>query len=107
MNSIDQQHAGYFISTDKAKLDIPCIHHYLSTDSYWAKNIPIELVQKSIEGSVCFGLYKKNDDPATQNSQVGFARVITDNATFVISLMFLFYHQNKERDLENTCWKRS
>ena len=48
---------GYEISTDRSKLDIPFIHQYLSTASYWAQHIPIELVKKSIEGSVCFGLY--------------------------------------------------
>ena len=82
MNGNDQHQDGYFISTDKKKLDIHCIHHYLSTESYWAKNIPLGIVQKSIEGSVCFGLYKKTNDPSSPNRQIGFARVITDNATF-------------------------
>jgi len=63
------------ISTDKTKLDIPFIHNYLSNESYWAKNIPIDVVKKSIEGSFCFGLYDKE-------KQFGFARVITDHATF-------------------------
>jgi GNAT superfamily N-acetyltransferase len=47
----------------------------LSKESYWAKNIPIELVKTSIEGSFCFGVYH-------QGKQIGFARVITDYATF-------------------------
>jgi len=63
------------ISTDKTKLDVPFIHDYLSNESYWAKNIPVDVVKKSIEGSFCFGLYDKE-------KQVGFARVITDHATF-------------------------
>lgn len=63
------------ISTDKTKLDVALIHHYLCTESYWAKNIPIALVEKSIAGSFCFGIYH-------QEAQVGFARVITDHATF-------------------------
>lgn len=66
---------GYIISTDKSLLDINAIHRYLSTDSYWAKNIPLTTVQKSIEGSFCFGMYH-------DHQQVGFARVITDKATF-------------------------
>lgn len=63
------------ISTDKTKLDVALIHHYLCMESYWAKNIPIALVEKSIAGSFCFGIYH-------QEAQVGFARVITDHATF-------------------------
>ncbi|HMU11272.1 MAG TPA: GNAT family N-acetyltransferase [Ferruginibacter sp.] len=63
------------ISTDKTKLDVTLIHHYLCTESYWAKNIPIALVEKSIAGSFCFGIYH-------HDAQVGFARVITDHATF-------------------------
>ena len=82
MNSIDQHQDGYFINTDKTKLDIPCIHHYLSTESYWAKNIPLDIVKKSIDGAICFGLYKKTNDPSSPRMQIGFARVITDNATF-------------------------
>ena len=66
---------GYSISTDKAKLDIGVIHHYLSVESYWAKNIPLEVVQRSIDNSLCFGLYH-------QHIQIGFARLVTDKATF-------------------------
>ena len=77
----------FVISTDKNKLDIEFIQNYLSNESYWAKNIPFETVQKSIDGSCCFGLYiNKNDLQATRNSpafeQIGFARVVTDHATF-------------------------
>ncbi len=64
----------FSISTDKEKLDIKMIHHYLS-NSYWAKNIPMETVKKSIEHSLCFGIY-------FVNKQVGFARVITDYTSF-------------------------
>jgi GNAT superfamily N-acetyltransferase len=65
---------NYSISTRKDKLDIPFIHQFL-TRSYWAENIPLETVQKSVDGSMCFGVYEGN-------RQVGFARVITDHATF-------------------------
>jgi GNAT superfamily N-acetyltransferase len=76
----------FFISTDKEKLDVEFIWNYLGKESYWAKNIPLEVVKKSIEGSFCFGLYFR--DPANEIAdhknyeQVGFARVITDHATF-------------------------
>lgn len=63
------------ISTDKTKLQVNYIHQFLSEESYWAKNIPIDVVISSIDGSTCFGVY---DD----NRQIGFARVITDHATF-------------------------
>ncbi len=66
---------GYSISTDKAKLDIGVIHHYLSAESYWAKNIPLEVVKRSIDNSLCFGLDH-------QHIQIGFARLVTDKATF-------------------------
>ena len=70
----------FFISTDKSKLNIEMIHQYLSNESYWAKNIPVGLVQQSVDGSFCFGVYKKESDAA--HTQIGFARVITDHATF-------------------------
>jgi GNAT superfamily N-acetyltransferase len=73
---IDEKKIGEFLySSDKEKLDVNYIHHYLSLESYWAKNIPREIVQKSIDGSLCFGVYY-------QEKQIGFARVITDYATF-------------------------
>lgn len=65
----------YSISTDKEKLDIRRIHKYLSDQSYWAQNIPLNVVKRSIENSLCFGIYK--DD-----KQIGFARVVSDFATF-------------------------
>lgn len=69
------QKEDFIISTDKTKLDIIYIYQYLSRDSYWAHSIPEELVRRSIEGSLCFGVYH-------HDSQIGFARVITDKSTF-------------------------
>jgi len=66
---------GYSISDDKSHLDIQVIHHFLS-NSYWAKNIPLETVQRSINNSLCVGIYD------VSNVQVAFARVITDFSTF-------------------------
>lgn len=73
--SIEQNINGYLISDNKALLNLEYIHHFLSEESYWAQNIPMEIVKKSIEGSWCFGVYK-------DQTQIGFARVITDGATF-------------------------
>ena len=64
----------FVISTDKSRLDRSLVQGFLSR-SYWAKGIPREIVDRSIENSLCFGLYHGEQ-------QVGFARVITDFATF-------------------------
>ncbi|MCF8262847.1 MAG: GNAT family N-acetyltransferase [Melioribacteraceae bacterium] len=56
-------------------MDLDIIYNFL-TNSYWAKGISKEIVRKSIDGSLCFGLFTE------QNKQVGFARVVTDSATF-------------------------
>lgn len=65
---------NYVISSDKKKLDISVIHGFLST-SYWSEDIPLDIVQKGISNSLCFGVYNGN-------KQVGFARVISDYSTF-------------------------
>lgn len=73
---------NFIISTDKNKLDVTYIHNYLCNESYWAKNIPSAIVKKSIDGSLCFGLYKTDGDKNIFDRQIGFARVVTDYATF-------------------------
>jgi GNAT superfamily N-acetyltransferase len=67
--------SDYTISTDKGQLDIALIHRFLSQESYWAQNVPLDVVMRSIDNSLCFGVYHGDQ-------QVGFARVITDQATF-------------------------
>ena len=64
----------FSISTDKNKIDVAYVHRFLSS-SYWAENIPLDVVERSIEGSLCFGVYHGEQ-------QIGFARVITDEASF-------------------------
>ena len=64
------------MSTDRARLDLEVIHRFLSTMSYWAEGIPRDVVARSIEHSLCFGVYDG------LGKQVGFARVISDFATF-------------------------
>ena len=66
----------YFVSTDKSRLDIQLIYQYLSFEAYWAKGRSMETVMKSIDHSLCFGLYHHHE------GQVGFARVVTDFAIF-------------------------
>jgi GNAT superfamily N-acetyltransferase len=69
-------HKGdYTISTDRERIDVETVHRYLTAESYWAAGIPLDVVIRSIEHSLCFGLYRGAQ-------QAGFARVITDYATF-------------------------
>ena len=63
------------ITTNKSKIDVAFVHHYLSEISYWAKGIPLALVEKSIQNSMCFSVFKNE-------KQIGFARVVTDYTTF-------------------------
>jgi GNAT superfamily N-acetyltransferase len=66
---------GYRISTDPTRLNRTLVHRFLSEQSVWARDIPAEVVDRAIEHSLCFGVYCGGE-------QVGFARVITDHATF-------------------------
>jgi GNAT superfamily N-acetyltransferase len=67
---------GYEISTDNDRLDLERIHHWLSTDAFWALGRSRETVERSVAASVNFGVYD------TAGRQVAFARVVTDLATF-------------------------
>jgi GNAT superfamily N-acetyltransferase len=69
------ERGDYLISTDRSRLNIALIHEFLSTTTYWALGRAPDVVQRSIDNSFPFGIYKGND-------QVGFARVVTDYATF-------------------------
>jgi GNAT superfamily N-acetyltransferase len=77
------------ISTDPARLDVEVIHNFLSR-SYWAEGIPKEMVERSLRGSICFGVYERG-------RQVGFARVISDCATFayLADVFILESHRGK------------
>jgi GNAT superfamily N-acetyltransferase len=66
---------SFRVSTERGELDLDLIHAFLSTQSTWARGISRELVERSIEHSLCFGGY-------LQDRQIAFARVICDNATF-------------------------
>lgn len=66
--------AEFVISTDRSRLDIEVLHGYLAS-SYWAAGMPREVLERGIENSLAFGIYQGDE-------QVGFARVITDLATY-------------------------
>lgn len=72
----ETHHGDYLISDDPARLDLDTIHGWLSRESYWAKDVPRDLVERSLRHSLCLGVY------ATSGAQVGLARVVTDYATF-------------------------
>ena len=65
----------YEIDTAKDRLDIALIHDFLSRCSHWARDIPRDVLDRAIANSLCFGLYRDGE-------QIGFARVVSDEATF-------------------------
>lgn len=65
---------GLVVTTDPARFDVPAIHAFLGT-TYWAKGRSLEVVERSIRGSLCFGMLE-------QERQIGFARAVTDRATY-------------------------
>ncbi len=81
---------GFRVNTDKAELDLHLIHRFLSEHTSWAKGIPRALVQKSIDHSLCFGGF-------IGDSQVAFARVISDYTTFanLVDVFVLQEHRGK------------
>ena len=87
---MEWQRDQYSISTDKSKLDVKMIHHYLYTQAYWAAGRPMSVVRKSVEHSLCFGVYDGD-------TQVGFARLVTDYAVigWICDLFILPSNQGK------------
>jgi GNAT superfamily N-acetyltransferase len=73
--TIEHHRGEYTLSDDSARIDAKAVHAYL-TRSYWAEGISLELVKRCVAGSLCFGVYHSSA------GQVGFARVITDRASF-------------------------
>lgn len=72
---VDWTVGAYVISTDAARLDIELIERFLANESYWARGIPRRVLEKAVQHSLCFGIY-------AGRAQVGFARVVTDYATY-------------------------
>jgi GNAT superfamily N-acetyltransferase len=71
----ERNHGGILVTTDPARLDLNTIHAFLSGASYWAAGISRDVMERSIRHSICFGAFDGG-------RQVGFARVISDRATF-------------------------
>ena len=84
---------GYTISTDKSKLDITAIHDYICNRSYWGQGRTIEAVQKSIDNSICFGVYDEDDN------FIGLARVVTDYTIFAYLMDLFILESYRKRGL--------
>jgi GNAT superfamily N-acetyltransferase len=69
------ERGGYRVTDDRAALDLGAIHRFMAGESYWAAGIPEAVMARAVAHSLCFGLFEGS-------SQVGFARVVTDRATF-------------------------
>lgn len=69
------QKGEFLISTDKLRLDLEVIHDFLANQSYWAQGRDLEVIKRGIDNSLNFGVYQGD-------RQIGFARVVTDYATF-------------------------
>ncbi|HLT45894.1 MAG TPA: GNAT family N-acetyltransferase [Rubricoccaceae bacterium] len=76
---VTHERDGYVVSTDPARLDLDVVHRFLSEDSYWARGVPRDVVERSVRYALPFGLYHRAPEG---EAQVGFARVVTDRATF-------------------------
>jgi GNAT superfamily N-acetyltransferase len=74
MEILNLKKGVFQLTTDSNQMDLAVIHDFLANQSYWAKNIPFEIVKKSVENSLNFGLFQGE-------KQIGYARVITDYAT--------------------------
>lgn len=83
----------YFISPDKAKIDVLAVHDYLCHRSYWAKGRSLECVTRSIENSFCFGVY------SPEETMLGFARVVSDTAVFAYLMDLFIFEEYQEKGL--------
>lgn len=84
--------SGYRISHQFEEQNIRTIHGFLAT-SYWAKGIPLNTLQKALKNSLCFGVFTEAGE------QVGFARVITDYATFAYLADVFVVEKHRGRSL--------
>jgi N-acetylglutamate synthase-like GNAT family acetyltransferase len=74
MNIIETAFDEFFITTDRAKMDVAAVHDFLTHHAYWCKGIPFQTVQNAIDHSLNFGLFHRQ-------KQIGFARIISDYTT--------------------------
>ena len=94
---------GYRITTDKNEMDIDAIHHYLSR-SYWAENVPKSIVTKAVENSLCFAVLVAV--ASGDERQVGFARMITDYASFAYLADVYILEEHRGKGLSKKMMKK-
>jgi len=97
INAHEYRKGQFLISTDRKRLDLDVIHEFL-TECYWAKGIPREIVARSIENSLCFGVYE-------EHQQIGFARVISDFATYAYIGDVFVIESHREQGIGNWLMK--
>ena len=93
MEQFELQFGDYVISADKSRFDLAAIHEYLSKQTYWAMDRSFDTVEKSIRHSLCFGVF------ASDGKQVGFARIVTDYATFAWLCDVFILEEYRKKDL--------
>jgi hypothetical protein len=71
---VEWKQDSYVITTDSARVDIDVVYDFLNKESYWARGVPLDVIKRSITGSMCFSMFRGDE-------QVGFARVVSDRAT--------------------------
>lgn len=89
----------YSISSDKSRLDVEAIHDFLCNKSYWASGRSMERVMKSIENSICFGMYD------SEQKMMAFARVITDKVVFAYLMDFFVFEPFRGQGLSKILLK--
>jgi GNAT superfamily N-acetyltransferase len=87
----ERRRGEYVVSTDRSRLDLDVVHGYLKR-SYWAEGVPLDVVRRSVENSLVFGMYRGAE-------QVGFARVVTDHATFAYLADVFVLEEHRGKDL--------
>ncbi len=96
-----ERHDGdILVTTDPARLDLDTIHRFLSGTSYWATGIPREVMERSLRHSICFGAFDGG-------RQVGFARVISDHATFAYVCDVFVLDSHRGRGIGRGSWRAS
>lgn len=90
----ERRHGDYLISSDPAQLDAEAVHSYL-TRSYWSEGIPLPVVQRALQNSLCAGAY------TSDRKQVGLVRVITDRATYAYLCDVYVLEDHRRRGLAN------
>jgi len=72
---VERRGGDYVSSDDPARVDLATVHQWLSTDAYWSQGVPLDIVRRALANSIVFGIYH-------DETQVGFARVVSDRASF-------------------------